>query len=46
MGAISDLFKAQLEELQRQDEELQRDIQDTIKRCNVLLDKLTKLDEE
>jgi flagellar hook-associated protein FlgK len=40
------LFKAQLEELQRQDEELQRDIQDTIKRCNVLLDKLTKLDEE
>jgi flagellar hook-associated protein FlgK len=46
MGVISDLFKAQLEELQRQDEELQRDIQDTIKRCNVLLDKLTKLDEE
>ena len=40
------MFEAQLKELQRQDNELQRDIQDTIKRCNILLDKLTKLDNE
>jgi len=46
MGVISDMFQAQLEELKRQDEELQRDIQDTIKRCNILLQKLSKLDEE
>jgi flagellar hook-associated protein FlgK len=46
MGVIADMFKAQLEELQRQDEELNRDIQDTIKRCNILLQKLSKLDDE
>jgi flagellar hook-associated protein FlgK len=46
MGVIADMFKAQLEELKRQDELLERDIQDTIKRCNILLDKLTKLDNE
>jgi flagellar hook-associated protein FlgK len=45
MGTIANLFKAQLEELKRRDDELNRDIQDTIKRCNVLLQKLTKLDE-
>ena len=46
MGVIADMFEAQLKELQRQDDELQRDIQDTIKRCHVLLEKLTKLDDE
>jgi flagellar hook-associated protein FlgK len=46
MGVIANMLKAQLEELKRQDEELQRDIQDTIKRCNILLDNLTKLDDE
>jgi hypothetical protein len=46
MGVISDMFEAQLKELQRQDEELNRDIQDTLKRCDVLLEKLSKLDEE
>ena len=46
MGVIADMFKAQLEELKRQDDELNRDIQDTLKRCHILLDKLTKLDDE
>lgn len=46
MGTIANLFKAQLEELKRRDDELNRDIQDTLKRCDVLLDKLSKLDEE
>jgi len=46
MGTIANLFKAQLEELKRRDDELNRDIQDTIKRCHILLDKLSKLDNE
>jgi hypothetical protein len=46
MGVIFDMFKAQLEELKRRDDELNRDIQDTLKRCDVLLDKLSKLDKE
>lgn len=46
MGTIANLFKAQLEELKRRDDELNRDIQDTLKRCDVLLQKLTKLDNE
>jgi flagellar hook-associated protein FlgK len=46
MGVIADTFAAMLEEWQQQDDELNRDIQDTIKRCNVLLEKLNKLDEE
>jgi hypothetical protein len=46
MGTIANLFKAQLEELKRRDDELNRDIQDTLKRCDVLLQKLSKLDDE
>ena len=46
MGIIADMFKAQLEELKRQDDELNREIQDTLKRCDALLDKLSKLDDE
>ena len=46
MGTIANLFKAQLEELKRRDDELNRDIQDTLKRCDILLDKLSKLDKE
>jgi hypothetical protein len=46
MGVIADTFAAMLEELKQRDDELNRDIQDTLKRCDVLLDKLTKLDNE
>ena len=46
MGVIADTFAAMLEELKQQDDELNRDIQKTIERCNILLDKLTKLDDE
>jgi flagellar hook-associated protein FlgK len=46
MGVIADTFAAMLEELKQRDNELNRDIQDTIKRCNTLLDKLSKLDDE
>lgn len=46
MGVIADSFAAMLEEWKERDDELNRDIQDTIKRCNVLLEKLNKLDEE
>ena len=46
MGVIADTFAAMLEELKQRDDELNRDIQDTLKRCNVLLDKLSKLDDE
>lgn len=46
MGVIADMFKVQLEELKRRDDELNREIQDTLKRCDVLLDKLSKLDDK
>lgn len=46
MGVIADTFAVMLEELKQRDDELNRDIQETIERCNVLLDKLTKLDNE
>jgi flagellar hook-associated protein FlgK len=46
MGVIADTFAAMLEELKQRDDELNRDIQETIERCNILLDKLTKLDNE
>jgi aspartate/methionine/tyrosine aminotransferase len=46
MGVIADTFAAMLEEWQQRDDELNRDIQETIERCNILLDKLTKLDNE
>ena len=46
MGVIADTFAAMLEELKQRDDELNRDIQDTLKRCDVLLQKLTKLDNE
>ena len=46
MGVIADTFATMLEEWKERDDELNRDIQDTLKRCNILLDKLTKLDNE
>ena len=46
MGVIADTFAAMLEELKQRDDELNRDIQDTLKRCDVLLQKLSKLDDE
>ena len=46
MGVIADSFAAMLEEWKERDDELNRDIQDTIKRCDILLDKLTKLNDE
>ena len=46
MGIVSDLFKAQVEELKRQDEENMREMQAIIDRCNSLLDELTLLNDE
>jgi hypothetical protein len=46
MGVIADTFAAMLDELKQRDDELNRDIQDTLKRCDILLNKLTKLDDE
>jgi hypothetical protein len=46
MGIVSDLFQAQVEELQRQDDENTREMLAIIDRCNVILEKLSALDTE
>jgi FtsZ-binding cell division protein ZapB len=45
MGKLSDLLKAQVEELKRRDEELNREIGDCIKRCDKLLKELHSLND-
>jgi hypothetical protein len=46
MGIVSDLFKAQVEELKRQDEENMREMQAIINRCNSILDELASLEQD
>ena len=46
MGIVSDLFKAQVEELKRQDEENTREMLAIIDRCNIILKELSTLDNE
>jgi hypothetical protein len=46
MGKLSDLLKAQVEELKRQDEDNMREMQAIINRCNSLLDELTLLSDD
>jgi hypothetical protein len=46
MGKLSDLLKAQVEELKRQDEENMREMQAIINRCNSILEELASLDQD
>jgi hypothetical protein len=46
MGIVSDLFKAQVEELKRQDDENVREMQAIIDRCNSILQDLASLDQD
>ena len=40
-----EMFERDVEELQRRDDELNREIEQSIKRCQKLLEKLKQLDE-
>jgi len=42
---LSDILRAHVEKLKRMDEELNREILESVQRCNNLLDELKQLDE-
>jgi prefoldin subunit 5 len=42
---LHEILRAQVEELKRRDDELNREIQDCINRCDNLLNELQQLDE-
>jgi flagellar hook-associated protein FlgK len=43
---LSDILRAHVEKLKRIDEELNREILESVERCNVLLDELKQLDKQ
>ena len=43
---LSDILRAHVEKLKRIDEELNREILESVQRCNSLLDELKKLDKQ
>ena len=42
---LSEILRAHVEKLKRMDEELNREILESVERCNSLLDELKQLDE-
>jgi hypothetical protein len=46
MGVIANTLKLQLEELKRIDDELNREIEESIKRCHKLLENLAEFEAE